>query len=51
MTDLQNAIVAYAVARLQKRFDRLSKRKVVLFPVLRARLLLRTLHKLSGLVK
>lgn len=46
--ELESAIVQYAVVALAKRFERLKTRQFVLFPVLRARFLLRRLRKVIG---
>lgn len=45
---LKAAIQQYGIDALAKRFDRLKNRHIVLFPVLRALMLLKKLRKLMA---
>lgn len=49
LQDLRARVQKYAVAILAKRMDKLNARLFVLFPVLRAKLLLRKLRKIETL--
>lgn len=48
LDEFEQDLIEFGASKLMARFERLKSRRFVLFPYLRARMLLRKLRKLTG---